>query len=71
MKTYRNIYFYTKKPNQTSGNIDVYYYGHIFQNAKYIKNFKQNFDATLDLKIECDSCASKKYRNFIKVKKES
>lgn len=67
-KTYRNIYFYGSSIKQGSGNVDVYYSGSIFNNAKFIKNFDQKFDNSKDLYIVCGDCASKKYRKFIKVK---
>lgn len=69
MKVYRNIYFYGQKMiTSGKGVIDIQYTGSIFNNAKNIKNFEQEFDDDQDLLIVCDSCASKKYRSITKKK---
>lgn len=69
MKTYRNIYFYGSKIiTSGKGSIDIQYTDSIFNNAKNIKNFNEEFDKEQDLLITCNSCASKKYRNITKVK---
>lgn len=69
MKVYRNIYFYGSKMfSSGNGTIDIEYTGNIFNNAKNIKNFDQEFDQDQDLLIVCEMCASKKYRNIIKAK---
>ena len=68
-KIYRNIYFYGSSMKSGRGNIDIQYYGHIFNNAKFIKDFDKRFDQNLDLQIICGTCAANKYRNFIKVTK--
>lgn len=66
-KVYRNIYFYGQKIiKQGKGSIDIQYTGQIFNNAKNIKNFNQEFDSEQDLLIVCHDCASKKYRNIKK-----
>lgn len=49
-----------------SGNIDVYYTGHMYPNCDKMKNFGSMFDRNKDLLIMCDDCASRKYRKFIK-----
>ena len=69
MKVYRNIYFYGYKIiKQGTGYIDIQYTGQIFNNAKNIKNFEQEFDSEQDLLITCDSCAAKKYKSITKKK---
>ena len=69
MKVYRNIYFYGQRIlTNGKGSIDIQYTGDIFNNAKNIKNFEQEFDKDQDLLIVCHDCASKKYRNIIKKK---
>jgi hypothetical protein len=68
-KVYRNIYFSTKLIKNGNGNLDVYYYGRMFANASVIKDFTKQYKPELDLLISCKDCASKKYRNFIKVSK--
>lgn len=68
-KVYRNIYFSTKIIKNGNGNIDVQYYGRMFSNASCIKDFNRQYKPELDLLISCTDCASKKYRNFIKVTK--
>lgn len=61
----------TKIRKSGNGNIDVYYYGRMFANAKQMKDFEKQYNSELDLCIVCDSCAAKKYRNFIKCTKQS
>jgi len=68
-KVYRNIYFQGSSISSGKGNIVVYYYGMIFNNAKFIKDFKLKYDQSKDLYITCSSCAAKKYGKFIKIKK--
>ena len=69
MKVYRNIYFYGQRIlTSGKGSIDIQYTGDIFNNAKNIKNFEQEFDKDQDLLIVCHDCASKKYRNITKKK---
>lgn len=68
-KIYRNIYFQGNSISSGKGDIVVYYTGLIFNNARFIKDFKLKYDPTKDLYIICNSCASKKYGKFIKIKK--
>lgn len=67
MKIYRNIFFHTSIIQKGHGTVDVNYYGKLYANATHLKDFKKLYDDTKDLYIVCGSCASKKYRNFIKV----
>lgn len=57
MKIYRNIYFNGSSMKSGNGNIDVYYSGHMYNNAKFIKDFETKYDPTKDLYIICNSCA--------------
>lgn len=69
MKVYRNIYFYGNRIlKEGKGVIDIQYTGSIFNNAKNIKSFDNEFDEDQDLLITCNDCASKKYRYIIKKK---
>ena len=64
---YRNIYFKGSIMTKGKGSTDVYYSGHLFSNAKSIKDFASKYDKSQDLYIDCSDCASRNYRNFIKV----
>ena len=66
-KIYRDVYIYTSMPSFNLNGDIVYYYGTLYTNAKNLKN--NNYNSELDLMIVCNTCASKKYSNFIKVNK--
>ena len=66
-KVYRDVYIYTNMPSLNLYGDKVYYYGTLYTNAKNLKH--SNYNSTLDLMIVCNTCASKKYSNFIKVSK--
>lgn len=67
MKAYRNVYFSGKKFNSGTGKETIYYYGEIFQNATLIKDFFAVYDSTKDILINCNTCAMKKYKNFVHI----
>lgn len=50
------------------GKVDVQYYGNMYSFCKQLKDFNKMFDRTLDLIVDCNECAKRKYRNFVKVK---
>lgn len=65
--TYRNIFFKKGIIQNFSGNVDVYYTGCMYANCDSMKNFTLKFDRNKDLLINCNDCASRKYRKFIKI----
>ena len=69
MKVFRNVYFKKDilQPGIGRGLVDVQYYGNLYGNCRQLKDFNKQFDRTLDLIIDCNECAKRKYRNFVKV----
>lgn len=69
MKIYRNIYFNDSIIKAGNGSLEIKYYGSMFNNAKFIKDFKEKYDESLDLYITCNSCAKKQIGKFTKIQK--
>lgn len=69
-KVYRHIFFKKNILQNGTGTVNVSYTGNIYANCDRMKNFSSLFDRNRDLLITCNDCASRKYKNFIKIEKK-
>ena len=51
-----------------NGETVVYYTGRLYSNAVRIVNFRELYDPSKDLLINCSDCARKKYKRIVKLK---
>lgn len=67
-ETYRNIFFDGGVIRNLNGSVIVKYTGNLYTGARKMKDFVRLYDADKDLYIVCQTCATKKYREFVKVR---
>lgn len=67
-ETYRHIFFDKGVIRNLNGTEIVKYTGNLYTGARKMRDFLKLYDGGKDLYIVCESCAAKKYREFVKVK---